>query len=1153
MADLSSGGPIDPRLLRRAGATRSYLVAGVAVGSTTAILTLVQAWLLSHSVADVFATGQLTTVASAALGLAAVFAGKALLAWANQWLAHRAAAAVKSQLRLDIMTARLRRPIDSPASAGGLIALVTQGLDALDGYFAKYLPQLVLAVTVPLIVAAAILTADLTSAVIVALTLPLIPVFMTLVGWTTQARTQRRWAIQTRLAHHFADLVTGLPTLQVFGRARAQAEGLRRTEEAHRRETMATLRISFLSALVLELLATLSVALVAVTVGFRVVAGDLDLATALFVLILAPEAYLPVRQVGVHYHDAADGMAAAQAAFALIEAAETPESQPPSKGHSDHIEVRPSSLELRAGPRSGEAGQRVRPSGPAPLLSVRDLGHRYPGATKDAVAGVSFDVRPGQIIALTGRSGGGKTTVVQSLLGFLAPSQGRILVDGEPLTPDRLPHWRQRLAYVGQRPGMVRGTVADNVRLGVPNASDALVRDALDHSGAAGIALGRPVGDDGEGLSAGERRRVAMARALLRIRAGQGQILILDEPTAGLDADAEASLLLGLRQAGAAAVVVSHRPAVVASADLIVPIGDAADFSSSPGHAVKEQGARTDTAPDPESADEPASRAEPAAAPPAEGTALPPTSGAVGRLLSNLVDAVPGSLGRLALALLLAFAAGAASVALMAVSAWLLSRAAEHPPVLYLQVAAVGVRFFGISRGVFRYLERLVGHDIALRLQSALRIETYARLARTTLLGRRRGDLLTRIIADVEAVQDLVVRVAIPFASSALVIAVTAVGLAFFSPGSAAVLLLTCVLAAGVVPALAQRASAEADEAAVPTRGRLADAVDEITRTAADLVAYGADAHKVAQFQAVDAELRTGEARSAWVRGVATGSQVLAAGVAVIAALVIGGQQVAEGALAPVMLAVLVLTPLALHEAMGALTQSAQTWTRARIALERVQAVIYADPIGAGDVASEESVVAEPELRLTAVTAGWPGAAPLLTGFDLAVTAGERVALVGPSGIGKTTLAATILGLIPARAGRIVLRGRPGYLAQDAHIFTTTIAENVRLGNRDADDAAISQALARAGLDLAPSRMVGETGAALSGGEARRVALARLLVGDYQILILDEPSEHLDAATATALLDDIWASTTGRPVLVITHDPAVVARCDRTVTIPGPG
>ena len=543
-ASASGKGPIDPRLVRRAAATRGYLVAGVAVGSLTAVLTLGQAWLLSRAIGQVFDSRDLSSLAWAVPALAAVFGGKALLAWLNAFLAQRAAAAVKSQLRRDLVAARLARPLDADVSAAGLVTLVTQGLDALDGFYTKYLPQLLLAVTVPLIIGVAILTADLTSALIVAFTLPLIPFFMALVGWTTQARTAKRWALQTRLARHFSDLVAGLPTLQVFGRARAQAEGLRRTEDAHRAETMATLRISFLSALVLELLATLSVAVVAVTVGFRVVWGELDLTTALFVLILAPEAYLPVRQVGVHYHDSADGMAAAEQAFALIDgSAGAPASAP------DAPDGRPAAAS--ASP-AGTGGS---------VVSVRGLGHTYPGADAPAVSGVSFDVAPGEFVALTGASGGGKTTVLNSLIGFVHPTQGTLIAPA-----------RTAMAHVGQTPGMIAGTIADNVRLGDPDASDAAVTHALTRAGAADLDPRRAVGDDGEGLSAGERRRVATARALLRIDAG-AHLLLLDEPTAGLDADAEAVLLRSLRDAGVAVVVVSHRPAVIAEADQVVVVG----------------------------------------------------------------------------------------------------------------------------------------------------------------------------------------------------------------------------------------------------------------------------------------------------------------------------------------------------------------------------------------------------------------------------------------------------------------------------------------------------------------------------------------------------------------------------------------------------
>ncbi|WZX00347.1 thiol reductant ABC exporter subunit CydD [Propioniciclava soli] len=530
--------------MRRAAATRWYLVAGALIGCLVAVLTVAQAWVLAGAISGVFAaapgweytsptpgTGWWPELGGAALALAAIFAGKAALGWLNQVLAHRTVAAVKSRLRRDLVAARLARPLDPSASTARLVTLATVGLDALDGYYGKYLPQLLLAVTVPVLVGGVILLADVPAALIIALTLPLIPVFMVLVGWTTQARTERRWATQQRLAHHFADLVTGLPTLQVFGRARAQATGLRRTEDAHRAETMGTLRISFLSALVLELLATLSVALVAVTVGFRVVAHDLDLATALFVLILAPEVYLPVRQVGVHYHDAADGMAAADEALTFIEAA----------------------------PATPTGPAAALPAGE--LVRVEGLAHTYPGADAPAVAGVDLTVAPGEFVVLTGPSGGGKTTVLNALVGFLSPTAGTVAGPG-----------RARIAYVGQNPGMVAGTIATNVRLGDPDASDAAVADALARAGAPGMDPARDVGDDGEGLSAGERRRVAVARALLRIDAG-ADLLLLDEPTAGLDADAEASLLAGLRATGVAAVVVSHRPAVLAGADRVVRIG----------------------------------------------------------------------------------------------------------------------------------------------------------------------------------------------------------------------------------------------------------------------------------------------------------------------------------------------------------------------------------------------------------------------------------------------------------------------------------------------------------------------------------------------------------------------------------------------------
>lgn len=519
------------------------------------------------------------------------------------------------------------------------------------------------------------------------------------------------------------------------------------------------------------------------------------------------------------------------------------------------------------------------------------------------------------------------------------------------------------------------------------------------------------------------------------------------------------------------------------------------------------------------------------------------------KLLAQLINADPRGRLRFSLAVLLASLASGASVALLGLAAWLISRAAEMPPVLYLQAAAAGVRFFGISRGVFRYVERLVGHDVALRMQSALRIRVYDKLSATTLIGRRRGDLLTRVVADVSAVQDLIVRVAIPTLSASLVIVGTTVMLARFSLSSALILLATAALAGVVLPLFAQRASRAADLAAVPARGDLADGVRELSRTSGDLVAYGAEEAVLANLVGIDDTLRQQEARAAWVRGVASAGQVLAAGTAVVAALAIGGSAVVAGDLHPRLLAVIVLTPLALHEVLGAFTGAAQTWTRSRAALARIGDILDADPIGAGDVVASKDPA--PGLELEGVSVGWPGGEAVQQVLSFQVRPGERVALVGPSGVGKTTVAATAMGLIPVLAGTMRRADSVGFLAQDAHIFTTTVAENVRIGAKDATDEQVRVALQRAGLDLDPDRAIGESGTTLSGGERRRLALARVLVQDRELLILDEPTEHLDAETARAMMADLWAATAGRAVLVITHDPDLIEQCDRVVRLRG--
>jgi ATP-binding cassette, subfamily C, bacterial CydCD len=576
--------PSDRRLLRYARPARMYLVGLVVVTVAVAGLVILQAQLLATAIAGTFSDGlDLSALTGTITALAAVVAGRAVLAWAIEALSYRASAGVKSQLRLDLLsrTVELGPRWLATRRAGELATLTTVGVDALDAYFAKYLPQVVLAVVIPLAVVARLLVADPLSACIIIVTLPLIPVFMALVGATTAERTHRRWRELARLSYHFLDVVSGLPTLRVFGRAKAQAKSVGEVTSAYRRATLATLRLSFLSALVLELLATFSVAVVAVAIGLRLESGHLGLKTGLLVLVLAPEAYLPLRQLASHYHASADGLAAAVEVFDVLET-------PPNV--TDDRLVR-SAENVSGAPAAALAlswvPARSRPAETAPAetvpaetgrvraVRVEDVRVRHPGRSQPAPAGAALRFAAGEVVALAGASGSGKSTLIGVLLGFITPDTGRVVI--EEATSERsldqldMRAWRARVAWVPQDPVLQQGTVESNIRLGQPGAPGEAVEWAARRAALHEVELGRPVGERGSGLSAGQRRRVAVARALLAER----PVLLLDEPTAGLDAAMEAKVLTSVRElarSGRLVLMVAHRAAVLAAADRVVTL-----------------------------------------------------------------------------------------------------------------------------------------------------------------------------------------------------------------------------------------------------------------------------------------------------------------------------------------------------------------------------------------------------------------------------------------------------------------------------------------------------------------------------------------------------------------------------------------------------
>ncbi|MFJ3500264.1 thiol reductant ABC exporter subunit CydD [Streptomyces sp. NPDC090135] len=1129
--------PIDPRLLRYARATRLFLIAVVVLGLVGAALVVAQAMLVAEVVVGSFQQGRsVSALATPLLLLAGVAVARGLVSWLTELAAHRASAAVKSELRGRLLgrAAALGPGWLSGQRTGSLIALATRGVDALDDYFARYLPQLGLAVVVPVAVLARIVTEDWVSAAIIVVTLPLIPLFMILIGWYTQARMDRQWKLLSRLSGHFLDVVAGLPTLKIFGRAKAQAESIRAITAEYRQATMRTLRIAFLSSFALELLATLSVALVAVTIGMRLVHGDLDLYTGLVILILAPEAYLPLRQVGAQYHAAAEGLAAAEEIFDVLE--------------------RP----VRDG-GTGAAPDSVR-------LALDAVTVRHPGRAEPSLDAATLTVEPGETVALVGPSGSGKSTLLDVVLGFTAPEPGgTVRVGGEDLAGLDPEAWRSRIAWVPQRPYLFAGTIAENVRLARPDASDEAVREALRDAGADGFVAElpdgteTPLGEDGAGLSAGQRQRLALARAFLADR----PLLLLDEPTAALDGETEAGVVDAVRRlaAGRTVLLVVHRPALLAVADRVVrlgtdtgtpvaspPTGDAAG-AGAPGTAEAVVWSGTATGP-----------VGGAGVADAAGTvAAAADAVAPGGVLRRVRDMAGELKGRMALALLLGSFALGSAVGLMAVSGWLISRASEQPPVLHLMMAVTATRAFGIGRAVFRYAERLVSHDAVLRMLADLRVSVYRRLewiAPAGLRRTRRGDLLARLVQDVDALQDYWLRWLLPV-GAALAVGVGAVAFtAWLLPEAGAVLAVGLLVAGIAVPAVGGALARRAERRLAPARGALATSVADLLRGCAELTVAGALRSRTERAREADRVLTGIASRQAAATALGAGLSALVCGLTVAAAAFVGVQAVRDGRLDGVSLAVVVLTPLAAFEAVTGLPLAVQYRQRVKHSAERVFEVLDAPvPVHEPHTPAAPPVGPFP-LELSGVSARYAGQErPALTGFGLTLEAGRRVAVVGASGSGKTTLAQVLLRFLDVEHGTYRLGGVPageldgdavrrlvGLCAQDAHLFDSSVRENLRLARVGADDGELRDALRRArlldwvdGLPEGLDTLVGEHGARLSGGQRQRLALARALLADFPVLVLDEPAEHLDLATADALTDDLLRATEGRTTVLITH------------------
>lgn len=1002
---------------------------------------------------------------------------RALAVWAQAVLARGAAIRAKAGLRRDLV----RRIGAGDPAGGGTTVLATEGLDALDDYFGLAVPAMVSAAVVPLLAGLRILGADLISAIILALTIPLVPLFMTLIGMHTRDRVDRAADALSRLGDHLVELARGLPVLVGLGRLDEQLKALDGIQSDYRRRTMLTLRTAFLSALALELIATISVAVIAVFLGIRLLSGDVTLEVALLVLLLAPECFTALKDVGAAFHASQDGLVALGRVKAIL-----------ADGR------------VAAAPAPGE---------PALL----DVGVRYPGRPA-VLDGLTMRPMTGRVTAVAGPSGCGKSTALAALVGAL-PADAEI---SGTVTGDAT-----GIAYAAQTPGFACDTLAEELALVGASAEQAVASAA--ELGLVPL-LDAPLAE----LSPGERRRAALARAFARVDAG-ASLLVLDEPTAHLDADATARVRAAIRARGdrVATVLVSHEAETLALADEVVELVGAG-LETRPAAAPDPQQAAVDGAPG------------------APARSRPETvGGSPWHALRTVLGFAPWRWVGAAAMASLAIGLG---MALTAVSGWLIVRASEQPDIMYLLVAIVGVRFFGLGRPVARYAERLLAHDAVFRATDALRLRLWRGLAAQgpsmrALLGG--GAALDLLVTEPAELREQLPRVIPPAAAGIVAVSGVGVTTAIMAPELAGtvwtVLIVTLLLAAAGALLAVRRAAGQR----VAARAELVRRIAALAEASDELRAGGVVPAAIARISASADRLTASERRTAAATGLGT-----AIAMAGCAGLAVAVPVLSPAGMPVATVAVVSLLALALVEALDGVVAAVRRTPTLAAVLRRLAPVLDA-PATTGGTRTIAGAVQRIELRdLTRVLPGERD--PLFAGIDARLDLGQSLRLDGPSGSGKSTLLSMIMGSLEPDAGMVLADGVPvaeldradwsrhvAWCPQEAHVFDSSIRGNLLIGRRrddPVDDAELVDVLARAGLGpmLAAlpdglSTRVGQAGRALSGGERQRLAVARALLSRAELLLLDEPTAHLDEPTARALMTDIRSASADRMVVLVSH------------------
>ncbi len=1168
------------RWLRRQGrSARRWLLIAIALGLAGGLLTVAQAGLISRIVHTTFmAESAGERLMPSFIALIGVMVLKAVIAWGREMAGFQAGAAVRGKVRRDL-TAHLVAvgPVGlSLLPAGRLVSNALEQVEALHNFIARYVPQLALAALLPLAMLAFVFPISWATGAILLVTAPLIPLFMILVGMGAESISQRHFQALARMSAHFLDVLRGLPTLKLFGRSKSQSAVIQTVSRQYRRRTMAVLRVAFLSSAVLEFFSAIAIALVAVYLGMYFLGyldfGDygrpIDFRSGFFILLLAPDFFLPLRELGTHYHARADAVGAAEEIRKIFDLPAAAAPALPS-------------------PPAAEAPGTIR---------FESVSVHYGSPVRSGIDTVSFTCKRGERIAVVGASGAGKSTLIHLLLGFIQPTQGRILVDGMPLDGLSQKHWRSQSAWIGQSPMLFSGTVRENIGLARPDAGDGLIETAARNAGVLEFTaqkasgLNTQVGEQGKRLSLGQAQRVALARAFLK----DAPLLLLDEPTASLDTRTEAQILAELNRwcLGRTLIMATHRPAPLALADRILILekgrlvadGNYAELKQTHGHLLPAL---------------PADAADPTENNPAEDQCstlinqnpAPETPNYKPQTTNHKPQTTNqerglrffiGMLGRhwrsLALGTGLAFLATGAAIGLLSLSGWFLAATALAGTHATSALAfnffypSVAVRLLAMARTLTRYGERIVSHDATFRVLESLRTWCYERiepLMPARLERFHSGDLLSRIITDIDTLDNLYLRVLSPTAVATATTILLFIFIARFNFPIALVAVGALSLGGVGIPVLAQRM-------ALPAARRLNERLADLRTTLVDgihglaaLLSSGAEDRFVRHLETRHSALVAKQKRMSQVTGLTAALLVLTFGLTTAAALFIGVAAVGTGKLSGPQLAMLTLAVMAAFEAVSALPVAYQYLGQTRRAAARLQTVTQIPPAVDYPAKSSRPQI-EWDIEFQGVTFCYQDAdRPALGCVDLHIPAGHHMAVMGDTGAGKSTLLYLLARFEDPGQGRIRLAGQPlnAYseadlrraiciIEQRSHIFSGTIAENLVLARPDASVEELWDALDGVrmsdfvrdlpkGLDT----WVGEAGRLLSGGQARRLAVARALLSDAPICILDEPTEGLDAETADAVMRTLLSRGKTKTVIVVTHQDEIARELDEVIVL----